>query len=239
MPFTLSHPVAVLAIPRSPYLHRSALVIGSMSPDFIYYLVETHSKIGHTLLGAVGLDLPLCFIVFYLYLIFIQPYFWCNLPRVLSLQTTNQRLHSPRDILIFSLSALLGIATHIALDYLLHKSSDLLVTLDFVQPYHQGLRIYRLYRSFISVIALCLIVIYWRQQAKKQPLLTTLPRGKKWLYWGIVSGITATIATVGQPPLTGLAIDALAIRMVASLFLGMLLTGMIYRGKQLIVGRSI
>ena len=60
MPFTLAHPAVVLCLPEKPFLHRGALVLGAMSPDFIYFLQgRAANGFGHTLLGALCLNLPL------------------------------------------------------------------------------------------------------------------------------------------------------------------------------------
>lgn len=58
MPFTLSHPA--IAIPFARYrFPLSALVIGSMAPDFPYFLqLSTHHQFGHTLPGVVLFCLP-------------------------------------------------------------------------------------------------------------------------------------------------------------------------------------
>jgi hypothetical protein len=59
MPFTGSHPAAVLPLIGTP-LPSSALVIGSMSPDLPYYLpLTTASWPTHTAVGIVGIDLLL------------------------------------------------------------------------------------------------------------------------------------------------------------------------------------
>jgi hypothetical protein len=58
MPFTGSHPAAVLPFLRSA-LPPSALVIGSMAPDFPYYLPRTPGWRTHTARGVLGVDLLL------------------------------------------------------------------------------------------------------------------------------------------------------------------------------------
>lgn len=55
MPFTGSHPAAVLPLLRLP-LPASALVIGSMAPDFPYYLPGGLPWRTHTALAVVGVD---------------------------------------------------------------------------------------------------------------------------------------------------------------------------------------
>jgi hypothetical protein len=59
MPFTGSHPAAVLPLLGTP-LPASALVLGSMAPDYPYYLpITTTSWPTHTAVGIVGIDLAL------------------------------------------------------------------------------------------------------------------------------------------------------------------------------------
>src|SRR5690349_3109958 len=64
MPFTGSHPAAVLPLVRFG-LPASALVIGSMSPDLPYYLPSPATgTFTHTLYGAFTIDIVLGAVVF-------------------------------------------------------------------------------------------------------------------------------------------------------------------------------
>ncbi len=55
MPFTPCHVAAVLPFVRSP-LVPSALVVGSMAPDALYYVIAPTSLTTHTLAAAVTVD---------------------------------------------------------------------------------------------------------------------------------------------------------------------------------------
>ena len=72
MPWTLSHPLAVLPLRRlTPRpLDFAALVIGSMTPDFGYYINRFDlSNLAHTLPGSFIVCLPtgvIMMLVFYL-----------------------------------------------------------------------------------------------------------------------------------------------------------------------------
>ncbi|RKZ85433.1 MAG: hypothetical protein DRR19_16380 [Candidatus Parabeggiatoa sp. nov. 1] len=58
MPFTLSHPAAAVPLARGG-LVLSALVVGSMSPDFLYFLcLSTQYQFGHTFIGVFVFDIP-------------------------------------------------------------------------------------------------------------------------------------------------------------------------------------
>ncbi|WP_165966764.1 DUF4184 family protein [Actinomadura sp. 7K507] len=64
MPFTLSHPAAVLPLARGP-LVPSALVIGSLAPDIPYYLyISGVRDMTHRPLGVVTVDVAIGLIVF-------------------------------------------------------------------------------------------------------------------------------------------------------------------------------
>src|SRR3954454_14133397 len=61
MPCTFSHPLAVVPLRRfcPERLNFAALVIGSMSPDFGYYVRQFRlASFAHTMLGSVAVCLP-------------------------------------------------------------------------------------------------------------------------------------------------------------------------------------
>lgn len=67
MPFTFSHPAAAVPLARFR-LPLSALVVGSMSPDFLYFLAfTTQPKFGHTVPGLFLFCLPAGLAVLWLY----------------------------------------------------------------------------------------------------------------------------------------------------------------------------
>ena len=68
MPFTLAHPVAVLPFARCRRVHFPAMVIGSLAPDFVYFLHGRAVPGGHGLANLLWPNLPLCFALYALYL---------------------------------------------------------------------------------------------------------------------------------------------------------------------------
>ena len=65
MPFTFSHPAIVLPLLKlSPkYISASAVIIGSMAPDFEYFIRMRLQQVhGHNLAGAFFFDLPVAII---------------------------------------------------------------------------------------------------------------------------------------------------------------------------------
>ena len=67
MPFTLSHPLAVVPFARTGLIF-SALVIGSMSPDFEYFVrLRQDSHASHTFVGLFTRCLPASLLVYWLW----------------------------------------------------------------------------------------------------------------------------------------------------------------------------
>ncbi|WP_053178170.1 DUF4184 family protein [Peribacillus loiseleuriae] len=61
MPLTFAHPAAILPFLRkSKYINFSAMVLGSMAPDFEYFLSgQPIGEISHTFIGFVAFNLPI------------------------------------------------------------------------------------------------------------------------------------------------------------------------------------
>ncbi|HEY6889589.1 MAG TPA: DUF4184 family protein, partial [Solirubrobacter sp.] len=73
MPFTGSHPAAVVPLLRTG-LVPSALVIGSMIPDLPYYVpVPVSSTVTHSAAGVIGVDLVLGVAVFAVWQLVLAP----------------------------------------------------------------------------------------------------------------------------------------------------------------------
>lgn len=129
MPFTFAHTVAV--IPLYKYLGKfgafSALIIGSMTPDFSYltsFLV--HQRIdSHSLLGVYLYCIPMGLTIYFLFHLLMAPVLVSILPNVLK-----RHLHPDLfigrlpDIPAYALilSIIIGALTHVFWDFFTHQS---------------------------------------------------------------------------------------------------------------------
>ena len=132
MPFTLSHPLAVIPLRRTGLVF-SAMVVGCMSPDFEYMLrplerslpLNFDSHASHTLMGLVGICLPTSLFLLWL---------WHELLKrpLLELAPESHRLRllplvgefsfgPSRRFILICLSVLVGAATHVAWDSFTHS----------------------------------------------------------------------------------------------------------------------
>ncbi|MDX5420649.1 MAG: DUF4184 family protein [Hymenobacteraceae bacterium] len=172
MPFTAAHPAIILPLLKAKrqWLSTTGLVIGSMAPDFEYFLrLRRHSDISHTLPGLLFFDLPIAFLLAVLFHGLVREHVVDKLPlwlkrRALPYQHLNWFNYLRRHWFIFCTSALLGAATHIFWDSFTHTSGFfveqfpvLLYRVSFL-----GLKfpLCRLIQHISTVLGLLLILLY-------------------------------------------------------------------------------
>ncbi|MGE7920616.1 DUF4184 family protein [Viridibacillus sp. NPDC093762] len=125
MPLTFAHPAAVLPFYRNnKYINFSAMVIGSMAPDFEYFLRgRPYGDIGHTLLGFFYFNLPLALVVYLVYHLFIHQTFSTHLPKFLQgFHTRNIVTDYKFKPIVWIYSTLFGMLTHVLWDSFTHIS---------------------------------------------------------------------------------------------------------------------
>ena len=127
MPFTFSHPAVVLPFAKvfKRNLSFTGLVIGSMTPDFEYFIrMRDQSLYSHTWQGLVWFDIPLGFVVVIVYEFFVKDKLIDRLPAATNRRLSRYRgyrMHFTAGYLVAILiSVALGAASHIAWDGFTH-----------------------------------------------------------------------------------------------------------------------
>lgn len=132
MPFTFSHPAAVVPLAYLPkkWVSVSALIIGSITPDFEYFIRMRHIKtISHTLYGVLWFDLPLGLILLFIFNVIVKDALIDHLPVFLNRRFSNfksnvQEKRIRKNIIIILLSLLVGIFSHLIWDRVTHKTGE-------------------------------------------------------------------------------------------------------------------
>lgn len=130
VPFTFSHPAAVLPLTflDKKRLSATALAVGSVTPDFEYFAnFEQHSIYSHTWLGILWFNLPLAIILFFIYTLIVKDELIDNLPGFLNARLSRFKnvkgfRFSTQKLLIVVTSLLIGITSHLLWDRLVHKT---------------------------------------------------------------------------------------------------------------------
>lgn len=130
MPFTFAHPAAVLPLHRRwprPFV-LSALVIGSMAPDFAYLPPFLASRtLSHNLAGSVLFCVPVGFVVYLLFHLLLKVPLASLLPAALQRQAASALAVSPRlperPLLTVFASLWIGALSHLVWDAFTHDPS--------------------------------------------------------------------------------------------------------------------
>jgi hypothetical protein len=182
MPFTGSHPAAVLPLFRSGLL-PSALVIGSMVPDLPYYLpIPVSSALTHSAAGVVGVDLLLGLLSFVIWHLLVEPLAVAVAPaslrrRLPALVPIRWQRDDWRRGLVLLASLVVGAATHVVWDEFTHLDRFGYRHLSWLADQHGPLAGYRWAQygsGLVGALALAVAVGGWWRSA---PVTDPAPRG--------------------------------------------------------------
>jgi hypothetical protein len=167
MPFTLSHPAILLPFLKNKKLSATALIIGSMSPDFEYFFrMRMQSEISHTFLGIFLIDFPLGFIVMFTFHEIIKRPFIENAPlffqkRLGVLKNANWINYFKNNFLIVVGSFFLGTVSHLFWDSMTHWDGYLVQRVSFFNLELFSIPVYKLAQHLSSIIGLVYISRYF------------------------------------------------------------------------------
>lgn len=239
MPFTLAHP-AVVIFSKNKNFNLLGLILGSMAPDFIYFLLfNPSSNLGHTILGFVIFNLPICFLLNYLILKFIKNPFIINLPSKICNYYTylinyDFNFKSPKDIFVFTYSCIVGMLTHIIWDAFTHKTGYFVVNINLLKEsiHILGYQVpfFKLLQHGSTLLGFFVILYYFytiRRYSNKYI------RSNKFQYHLTAISIQILIIILSYLIFKNFGIGRFVVTFINGLFLGYLTSSIIYRYKLL------
>ncbi len=168
MPFTLAHPIAVLPLFRkNGRWSETALVAGSISPDFEYFLqLRAIENLGHHWYGIIPFDIPVALLLAFVFHAFVKKVFIPHLPQVF--QTGLGRIYHYSWTEAFwqrpfhmILCALLGVVSHLLMDGFTHHDGFMLSYLPgLAQPMLLGMPVYMFLQIFLSLLGSIWVLYY-------------------------------------------------------------------------------
>lgn len=196
MPFTLSHTLAIYPFRRlcSKYLSFSGLFIGSMVPDFEFFVrVTLYAVWSHTFWGVFLFDLPLALLLVIIFHQCIKKILILHLPTILFQRFFNRIdedwlqffKKSPLKVII---SILIGIFTHFAWDNFTHEPSyispiyfDILAS--DISVFSMKFKLYHLLQVLSSIIGIVgfLLAVYMTPVKNKKDLVSRKSKIRYWL----------------------------------------------------------
>jgi hypothetical protein len=184
MPFTGSHPAAVLPLMRLG-LPPSALVIGSMVPDLSYYLpIPVNSAVAHTIVGIFSIDLPLGLLCFAIWQLLVAPLavavapagLRSRLPRPVPPRAWRWQSDDLRRGLLLVVALLAGAATHVLWDEFTHIDRFGYWHVPWLAEMHGPLAGYRWAQYASTVGGALVLVLAARSWWRSAPITDPTPR---------------------------------------------------------------
>ncbi len=202
MPFTFSHPAIVLPLNKifKKYVSLIGLIIGSLTPDFEYFLrMRIKSEYGHSLVGCLWFDLLLGLILCFAFHQIIKKPLIDNLPefiqkRLQELRNSNWLNYFKNNWLIVCISIIIGAYSHIFWDSFTHQNRFFTNYLGLNKELFFGLPTYKILQHFSTIFGTLIIVIYFLKL--KIIDASVKPKLNYWLKISILSSVILIIRIV-------------------------------------------
>jgi hypothetical protein len=213
MPLTFCHPLAVLPLQRfcPAWLSFPALIIGSMSPDFGYYIGQfPMASFAHTVAGTFIVCLPTSLLMLGIVYTLWRPLcFMLPQPHraaLLALPQMKTRRINLRGALIAALSTLLGAWTHTIWDSFTHSTGWAVLHISILQlplikfgdtTRHAPYVLQQLSTLAGSAILIAAYISWLRQQSLVN--VTQKQSSDRFRYWAItIIALTFSVPTAAE-----------------------------------------
>ena len=204
MPFTFSHPAIVLPLTFLPrqWFSLTGLVIGSLTPDFEYFLrMRIKSNYSHTIDGLFWFDLPFGLLLAFLFHNIVRDRLFNNFPTFLksrfsTFKKFDWNIHCKENWLVVTISILIGAASHIFWDSFTHDQGYFVQTIPALQNsvdfFDTQITILKILQHSSTLLGGLVIgfTIY------KLPTYKTENENINLKYWAILAGLTLTIISI-------------------------------------------
>lgn len=199
MPFTPAHTALVLPFLRLGYMSATALIVGSVSPDFEYFFtMDDKASHGHTLSGIFYFDIPISIFLAFVFHRFVKINLINNLPYFLqrkffALKEFDFEIYFRKHWLTFIASAILGIGSHLFWDSFTHPNTFIVKNLSIYEtivPFH-GARYPLFYALQVisSYVGLLIVLIYILLKKPDRSVTMVRPVISYWIVLMVITGI--------------------------------------------------
>ncbi|OWP82793.1 hypothetical protein BWK59_13975 [Flavobacterium davisii] len=143
MPLTFSHPAIILPLTcfSKKRFSLTGLIIGSMVPDFEYFLrMKVKSIYSHSITGIFWFDLPFAILLTFIFHNIIRNSLFNNLPlffksRLLIFKSFDWNSYFKENKIVVLFSLFIGISSHILWDDFTHKEGYFVQKIPFLKSH--------------------------------------------------------------------------------------------------------
>jgi hypothetical protein len=204
MPFTFSHPAAILPLTylSKQWLSLTGLVIGSLTPDFEYFIrMRVYSSFSHYWTGLFLFDIPFGIILASVFHLVVRDQLIDSLPdllqkRFIGFKEFEWTNYLKKNLPIVVISCMIGATTHLLWDGFTHQNGHFVQTVSSLQKSllvsNHSIPIYKLLQHGSSLVGGLLITYaIW-----KMPKRATVGKGINWNYWLLIVFISLLVLTL-------------------------------------------
>jgi len=237
MPFTFSHPAIILPFLKNKKLSATALIVGSMSPDFEYFFrMKMQSEISHTLSGIFLIDFPLGFIVMFTFHEIIKSPLIDNLPlffqnRLQELKEFNWVKYFNSAVFTVLISFFLGAVSHVLWDSMTHWDGYMVQRFSFFNVEVFSIPFYKVAQHASSIIGLSWILFYIYKLPEKNAN-SKIMDFNYWLLFFLFALVFIVVRFYFGTQLN--LIGNAVVSIISPMVLAISLTGLIFRNKKTI-----
>lgn len=211
MPWTFAHPAAVLPLRTVSRgrLNFAALVVGSLSPDFGYYIGQFGiATLAHSSSGLFLVCLPTGVLALFMVRTLRQPVCFL-LPQphrsVIATLPEIEPFKSASSIVLMAVSVLLGAFTHVVWDSFTHASGWMvshthLLQRDLVLFGEEAVPIYHVLQHVSTLFGTAVLLIAyaaWLRRTREE-IVPTLPESNGWRY-ALLGGLVVVSLSIAVP----------------------------------------
>lgn len=198
MPFTAAHPAIILPLLRMRIFSVSGLIMGSMVPDFEFFLrMEANGPFGHSIFGMFWLNIPLAFGFITLYHNLVRNAMIKNLPTYFEKRfhlfvDFNWNTYFKSNFLKVLISVLVGNLSHLLWDAFTHFDGFFVAKLAFLNTEYLQIPLFLILQYAFSLVGAIAILIF----IEKMPTIDLKNKSTnsvKMLYWIIVALVTIVV----------------------------------------------
>ncbi|MBS7255562.1 DUF4184 family protein [Flavobacterium branchiicola] len=240
MPFTFSHPAIILPLHYFPkkWFSLTGLIIGSLTPDFEYFIrMKVKSIYSHTLLGVFWFDLPLAILLAFIFHNIIRNGLFSNLPEILQSRIKiftefDWNFYFKKNWFIVLLSTLLGIISHLFWDAFTHNHGYFVCQIsalkNTISLYGNEIPFWKAAQHLSTFLGGILIIVAILKLPKSTISTSTI--SKK--YWTVVFITTALVTTIRFSPSFDIkAIGNIIVSMISAFMIALILSPLIIKQK--------
>lgn len=189
MPFTFSHPAIVLPLKKlsSRWFSTTGLIIGSMVPDFEYF-IRMKTAYSHEISSILWLNLPIGILTAFIFHNIIRNALIDNLPyflkiRIYTLKDFNWNQYFKKNWYIVIYSFIIGIVSHLFWDSFTHWNGyfakHVPILKEYLYLFGKKYHYLRILYYISSILGILFIILY----INNITLNKNVPKSKNSKYW--------------------------------------------------------